>query len=92
MHNSKSSFKILLPLDLWREFKLVELTEIMRQRGDTNFIETLNKICIKNSDEKVDTALQSSFTDKQDRPQQNFKLHIYAENEPVNEHKKAVLD
>ena len=33
-----------LSLGLWNIFKFVELTEVMRQRGDIEFIEFLNKI------------------------------------------------
>ena len=31
-------------LELWRGFKIAELTEIMRQQGDSEFILLLNKI------------------------------------------------
>lgn len=37
-----------LSLDLWNVFKFVELTEIMRQTRDTEFIELLNKIRLGN--------------------------------------------
>lgn len=37
-----------LKLDLWNVFKFVELTEIMRQTRDTEFIELLNKIRLGN--------------------------------------------
>ena len=39
-----SSMKGYINLDLWRNFKLVELTEIMRQKGDGSFISTAQKM------------------------------------------------
>ena len=32
-----------LSLELWNNFKVVELTEVMRQRGDLEFMSFLNK-------------------------------------------------
>ena len=44
-------------LDLCREFKLVELTEIMLQKGDANFIKLLNNIVVGNGDSYADDIL-----------------------------------
>ena len=42
--NSATSIKGFLALDLWRKFQMVQLTEVMRQRGDHGFIRVLKKI------------------------------------------------
>ena len=39
-----SSMMALLSFDLWRKFKIAELDEVMRQKGDHQFIDLLNKI------------------------------------------------
>ena len=44
VYNSTTSIKSLLALDLWPKFKMAELTEVMRQREDYQFINILNKI------------------------------------------------
>ena len=41
---SAASIKGFIPLDLWRIFQMVELTDVMLQRGDFEFISLLNKI------------------------------------------------
>ena len=77
--------------ELWQMFKLIELTEIMRQKDDIEFIELLNKVRIGNVDADVERSLKARFQDKNsvDFPSQD--LHIFAENQPVNEHNKKFL-
>ena len=43
VYSSATSTKAFLALDLWKKFQMVELTEVMRQRGDHDFIRVLNK-------------------------------------------------
>ena len=57
---TKSS-KGFLMLDLRHKFKLAELTEIMRQKDHTMFIELLNKIRVGAVDVSVDYILKSRF-------------------------------
>ena len=59
--NSKSPVKRLLTQNLWRMFPTAELTEVMQQREDLQFIQTLSKIREGNCDEEVETFLKSSF-------------------------------
>ena len=40
----KATVKDINDLELWHIFKMAELTEVMRQRGDTRLIEILSKI------------------------------------------------
>ena len=44
IYTSTDNIKRYLSLKLWNNFKVVELTEVMRQRGDLEFISFLNKI------------------------------------------------
>ena len=44
MINETETSERFLMLDLWCKFTLAELTEIIRQKGNTMFIELLSKI------------------------------------------------
>ena len=44
IYTSTDNIKRYLSLKLWNNFKVVELTEVMRQRGDLEFVSFLNKI------------------------------------------------
>ena len=44
IYSSADNIKGYLSLELWNNFKFVELTEVMRQRADLEFIYFLNKI------------------------------------------------
>ena len=52
-----------LSAELWKLFKLVELTQAMRQT-DTDFIEMLNKIRKGLVDESSEKMLRSRFVDR----------------------------
>ena len=58
VYSSTKSTKILLALDLWRKSKMAELTEVMRQREDYQFINVLNKIWEGEIDEHVEMTLK----------------------------------
>ena len=58
VYSSTKSTKILLALDLWRKSKMAELTEVMRQREDYQFINVLNKIWEGEIDEHVELTLK----------------------------------
>ena len=51
----------ILMLYLWLKFKLAEITQIMRQKGNTVFIELLNKITVGAADISVDYILKSQI-------------------------------
>ena len=61
MINETKTTEGFLMLDLWRKFELVELTEIMRQEGDANFIELLHNIRVGNVDRYADDILKTRF-------------------------------
>ena len=46
IYANASSINSYPNLDLWRNFKLVELTEAMRQEGNSSFFSLLNKIMV----------------------------------------------
>ena len=43
VYSSATSIKGFLALDLWKKFQMVELIEVMRQRGDHDFITKQDK-------------------------------------------------
>ena len=64
-----------LSLDLWNIFKFAELTEVMKQRGDIEFIEFLNKIRVGNLDESIQTRLKARFFKENDVNYPRNALH-----------------
>ena len=45
--------------NLWRLFSFAELTEVMQQKGDKNFIDILNKVRVGNIYSEVERTLKS---------------------------------
>ena len=43
--------------ELWKMFRLVELTEVMRQKGDISFIDLFNQIRVGHIDESSEMML-----------------------------------
>ena len=87
-HESITGF---LNLDLWNIFKFAELTEVMRQRGDMEFIEFLNKIRVGNLDESVQTRLKARFIKENDVNHPRNALHMFSENSQTLLHNKEML-
>ena len=71
----------------WRLFKIAELTEVMRQRGDQELITLLNNIRTGNIRENDKKILKSKFIEKSDHNYCNDVFHIW-ENDPVEKHNK----
>lgn len=82
----------MLSLDLWRKFKLAELTQVMRQRNEFEFVEILNKVRIGEIDEHVEKKLKSRFISQDDPSYPHKALHIFAENNPVQAHNMKMLN
>ena len=78
-------------LDLWHKFKLAELTEIMRQKGNTMFTELLKKIRVSAVDVSVDYILKSRFVQQSEREYPYRALHTFAENDPANIYNEFML-
>ena len=76
----------------WRYFKIAELTEVMRQRGDQTLIALLNNIrqgILTDEDRQI---LESRFI-APENPNYPFEaVHIFAENSLVNSHNQQKLD
>ena len=77
---------------LWRLFKIAELTEIMRQKGDTTFIDLLNKVRVGNMDAHAEELLRSRFISETDVNYPVNAMHIWAENAPVHLHNEKMLE
>ena len=82
----------LASYNLWSMLSLIELTEIMRQKDELQFIQLLNKIRVGNVDEDVEYELKSRFIEKTKKEFPHDKLHIFAENEFASRHNKQFLE
>ena len=78
--------------DLWRLFSFAELIEVMWQSGDKNFIDILNKVRVGNLDSEVERTLKLRIICSSDLHYPKYALHVFAENVPVFNHNKVILD
>ena len=69
---------------MWHNFKLAELTETMRQKGDNAFIDLLNEIIVGNLTSENKTVLKSRIIRPEDSNYPWNALRLFAENESVN--------
>ncbi|XP_077367827.1 uncharacterized protein LOC144011878 [Festucalex cinctus] len=80
-------------LDLWTDFQMVNLTEIMRQKDDVAFAELLNRIREKRKADPLadgDRALlTTAVSDVRDLPADT--LHIFPTNKEVDRHNAATV-
>ena len=58
---SAASIKGFIALDLRRKLRMVELTEVLRQRRNFEFISLLNKIRGGEIDDRIENTLKSCF-------------------------------
>ena len=91
MHDS-SYIQGILGLELWRKFSIAELTEVMRQRGDFQFIDLLNQVRIGELNEQNVNLLKSRFILKDSARYPVQAIHIFAENAPANQHNQQMLE
>ena len=63
--------------ELWKMFRLVELTEVMRQKGDTSFIDLLNQIRVGHIDENSEMIIQPRFIHSENSNYPKHALHIF---------------
>ena len=73
-------------------FKFCELSEVMRQREDSSFIDLLNNVRIGELSENDVDVLTSRVIDKTDENYPVDALHIFAENEPARLHNQTMLE
>ncbi|XP_065675344.1 uncharacterized protein LOC136091579 [Hydra vulgaris] len=77
---------------LWRLFTLIELTQNMRQQGDTTFIEVLNALRVGELRERhMDILMKKVTTEANAEFSVEKALRIYPTNKKVDEHNQAVL-
>ena len=69
---------------------MVELTEVMRQRGNHDFIKVLNQIKEGNIDEDVEHTLKAQFLETKSYPE--HIVHMFTENKPVKRHNETQLN
>ena len=86
-----STLNDLSSLELWCNFKIAELTEVMRQRGDTTLIDLLNKIRIGYIDDSVESVLKEKFIDQNNPNYPKNVLHIFEDNVLVRNHNDAMM-
>ena len=75
----------------WRYFKIAELTEVMRQRGDQTFIDLLNNIRVGEVSKSDEQILKSRFIKENDPSYPKEAIHIWAENRPASDHNNNML-
>ena len=76
----------------WNAFKMIELTEIMRQKDDKPFTEILNRFRTGTQTEADIQCIQSRSITHSDSNYPHDALHIWAENKPVDEYNATRLN
>lgn len=81
----------VVSVHLWCKFKISELTEVMDQKDDADFIDLLNKVRDVNIDNNVENILKTRFISKNNPSYLIEALHIFAENRPARVHNETML-
>ncbi|XP_015764268.1 PREDICTED: ATP-dependent DNA helicase PIF1-like [Acropora digitifera] len=77
----------------WHLFTMIELVEIMRQKDDQPFAEMLNRFRTAKQTEQDIKCIQSrAIADPSENSYPSDSLHIWAENNPVNQHNEMKLE
>ncbi|XP_052788850.1 uncharacterized protein LOC128223618 [Mya arenaria] len=80
---------------LWSLFHIWELTEVVRQKGDQEFIALLNRLRVRRKHEALttddETFLRSCIVSKNDPSYPRDKLHIAPLHRQLNEHNEFML-
>ena len=63
-------------IHMWKLFKIAELDEVMRQKGDTDLIVMLNKVRTGDLDNESEILIMSRFISKNDHSFPVEALHI----------------
>ncbi|XP_062580136.1 uncharacterized protein LOC134242119 [Saccostrea cucullata] len=79
------------PVDFWRDFfKIIELSEIMRQRQDVPFATALNNLRIREPDQPLTNETQVVIADCVREGPEDV-LHVFSTNEEVNTYNLTML-
>ena len=81
------NIKGILSLELWRRFKIAELTKVMRQQGDHEYTLVLNKIRVGGIDSEVEKLLLSRSVANNSPLYTKHVVHMFAENSRVVDYK-----
>ena len=82
-----------LATNLWKtHFSFVELTEIMRQKGDQQFANILNRLREGNHNEEDIKVLENRLINNEQMEQVMDVTHLYATNQHVNNYNTAVYN
>ena len=92
IYSTADNIKGYSSLELWNNFKVVELTEVMRQSGDLDFISFLNKIQVGIVDYEGEKILLSRFIAKDNPAYPKHALHMFAENKPSVDYNELMLN
>ena len=76
---------------LWYEFKLAELTQVMRQKDDTKFAELLNRVRTATCSEQDIATLKSREIKPDSLNYPHNSLHVYSINKLVDKHNQKML-
>lgn len=76
----------------WKQFTMIELTEIMRQKDDKEFVQLLNRLRTGNCLDNDLEILKSRIISTDDPSYPTEALHVFAENSLVNDHNNKMLE
>ena len=76
---------------LWYEFKLAELTQVMRQKDDSKFAELLNRVRTATCSEQDIATLKSREIEPDSLNYPHSSLHVYSINKLVDKHNQKML-
>ena len=79
-------------LEFWGGFKIAELTEVVRQQGDYEFISLLKKIHDEAVDDKQEKLLASRAVAKHDLLYPKYAVHVLAKSSPVVDYNELILN
>ena len=89
-HSFKNeSFNLFHP---WHVLVMIELTEIMRQKDDQQFVELLNRFRTASQTDSDINCINSHSISPSADTYPSGALHIWAENDPVSEHNNNQLE
>ena len=77
---------------LWKLFKIYELTEVMRQRGDSQLIDLLNNVRTADVQPSDIKLLESRVVQPGSKEYPHDALHIFAENASAKAHNLEMLE
>lgn len=86
------NMKEIFSLEFWGGFKIAELTEVVRQQGDYEFISLLKKIHDEAVDDKQETLLASRAVAKHDLLYPKYAVHVLAKSSPVVDYNELILN